>query len=95
MQLRIRQLELEKEMRQSWQDLKESLQPKIFLKNKLSDITHSEVKENNLFSSALSHGAAYLTRQFVEAAGEQIENRVQNGVENMVHKLKAVFRKKG
>lgn len=92
--LRIRQLELEKEMRQSWQDLKESLQPKNFLKNKLADLTHSETKEKNLFSSVLSHGAAYLIRQFVDAAGEKIENGVQNGVENMVHKLKTVFRKK-
>ena len=39
MRLRIKQLELERELRLSWNDLKNNLDPKTLLKNKIADIT--------------------------------------------------------
>jgi hypothetical protein len=94
MRLRIRQLELEKELRFSWQHLKQSLRPATFLKNKLADMTDSKIKEDGLFSSTISHGAAWLTRKFVSATGDKIANRVQTGVDNLAGKIKNIFRKK-
>jgi hypothetical protein len=94
MRLRIRQLELEKELRLSWHDLKQSLRPATFLSNKLADMTGSRIKKDDLFSTTISHGAAYLTRQFATAAGDQIASRVQTGIEHLAGKIKNVFRKR-
>jgi hypothetical protein len=94
MRLRIRQLELEKELRLSWHDLKQSLRPATFLNNKLADMADSKIKKDDLFSSTVSHGAAWLTRQFATAAGDKIANRVQTGIEHLAGKIKSVFRKK-
>jgi hypothetical protein len=94
MRLRIRQLELEKELRLSWRDLKQSLRPATFLSNKLADMTDSKIKKDDLFSSTVSHGAAWLTRQLASAAGDRIASRVQNRVEILAGKIKTVFKKK-
>jgi hypothetical protein len=91
MRLRIRQLELEKEIRLIWKDFKESLEPGKFLKNKLAGITRKEIKEKGIFSSVLNHGAAYLTRKFVDVAGKKIETRVVNTVETITNKIKNTF----
>jgi hypothetical protein len=94
MRLRIRQLELEKELRNSWQNIKQALRPATFFKNKLADLTGNKIKKDDLFSSAISHGAAYLTRQLASATGDKIADRVQTGVENLAGKLINVFRKR-
>ena len=94
MRLRIRQLELEKEIRTGWIELKEDFTPVAFLKNKLSGISSQEIKEKGLLSSALSHGAAHITRQFLNETGEKIETQVQHEVEKAIDKIKTVFEKK-
>ena len=66
----------------------------LLLKNKLADISGKKINEDDLLGSILSYGAAYLTRQFVAAAREKIETRVQTSVENLVNKIKTVFRRK-
>lgn len=93
MRLRIRQLELEKEICSSWLDLKESLKPSTLFASKFSTITHKKIKEKGLFSTTLSNGAAYLTRQFVNATGEKIEAKVQETIENVADRLKNIFEK--
>lgn len=94
MRLRIRQLELEKEIRITWLELKENFEPATLLKNKFAGINTGEVKEKGLLSSTLSRGAAYLTRRFFDTTGEKIESKVQRGVEDAVEKIKSIFGEK-
>ncbi len=96
--LRIRQLQLEKELKGNWQDTKESLRPGTILKNKFREFSgaseSSGEKGPDLFGAAVAHGAAWLTRQFVNTAGDKIEQGVQSGVEGLVEKIRNVFGKK-
>ncbi|MBI5858578.1 MAG: hypothetical protein HZB42_13140 [Sphingobacteriales bacterium] len=94
MRLRIRQLELEKEIKSTWAGLKGNLKPVTFLKNRLLDIAPEEIKEKGMFSAALSHGAAYLTHRFIKSGGEKLEFKVRQGVEDIIGKFENIFSKK-
>jgi len=72
MRLRIRQLELENKLRDSWHNLKEDLNPKTLLKNKIADITQRDSKEEDFLTDTITHVAGYLTRQLVTTVVEKI-----------------------
>lgn len=72
MRLRIRQLELENKLRDSWYNLKEDLNPKTLLKNKIADITNRDSKEEDFLTDTITHVAGYLTRQLVTTVVEKI-----------------------
>ncbi|HWR33136.1 MAG TPA: hypothetical protein VN451_06415 [Chitinophagaceae bacterium] len=74
MRLRIRQPELEKEIRSTWHELKETFEPATLLKNKFADVKTSERKEKDLLSCLLSRGVYYLIRKFFNSAGEKMSN---------------------
>jgi hypothetical protein len=90
MRLRIKELELEKEISKNWKELKEDLRPGTLLRNKLTDYTHKDVKDGSLLSGAISFGTGYLTRKLSERA----EAKVQEGVETLIKKVKGLFSKK-
>lgn len=94
MKLRIKQLELEKRIHNSWKDLKEGLNPKIFLEHKLTDGSHRKSEKGRLFTDALLYGVDYLSRKLSEMAGQRIESTMQKGVEKLAQKLKARFPQK-
>ncbi len=75
MRLRIRQLELERELRLSWNDLKNNLDPKTLLKNKIADITHNDSNKEDLLSSTINHVAGYLTRQLVTTVVDKLVHK--------------------
>ncbi len=91
MQLRIRQLELEKELRSSWFDLKQGLHPSTYIKNKLAAIADNNKQNKDLLSNAFRQGMAYLTHQFVTTAGNKVESKVQQGVDTLTATIKDIF----
>ena len=75
MRLRIKQLELERELRLSWNDLKNNLDPKTLLKNKITDITHHDPNKKDLLGSTINHVAGYLTRQLVTTVVDKLVHK--------------------
>ncbi|HQW43603.1 MAG: hypothetical protein IPP02_10560 [Chitinophagaceae bacterium] len=75
MRLRIKQLELERELRLSWNDLKNNLDPKTLLKNKIADITHHDSNKEDLLGSTINHVAGYLTRQLVTTVVDKLVHK--------------------
>lgn len=91
MRLRIKQLELEKRILTNWNELKEYLNPRIFVENKLAESTHKKPEKGRLFSDALIYGVDYFSRKLSEIAGQKIESTMQKGVEKLAQKLKVGF----
>jgi predicted RNase H-like nuclease len=87
MQLRIKQLEQEKKIRESWNDLKEQLNPRSYIEHKLADSVFKKSEKGSLVSDVLSYGAALLSTKFAEIAEEKIESTLQKGVEKLVEKI--------
>jgi hypothetical protein len=91
MRLRIRELELEKDIRNNWKELKTDLRPGTLLRNKLAEYTHKEEgKEESLLSGAIHFGTGYLSQKLAE----KTEAKVQDGVETLLRKVKDMFSKK-
>lgn len=93
MRLRIQQLELEKSIGSNWNELKEELRPGTFIRNKLTDLTHTKTEKGHLFSDLLSHGAGYFSRRLTEMAGQKLETTVQQGMGKLMKKMTAVLKK--
>ncbi len=94
MELRIRQLEQEKKIRNNWNELKQHLNPVSFIKEKLTEKTFAKSSTGDLLSDALGYGAGLLSRKFTKIADEKIESSIHRGVEKLIEKLKPVFHKK-
>ncbi len=99
LRLRLRRLELEKDMRSAWQQAKSSFKPGTYKKSRPEEASAPEEEEagektQDYFGAALGHGAAWFTRQFVNNAGDKIEQKVQESVEGFVGKVRGFFRKK-
>lgn len=90
MRLRIKELELEKDIRNNWKELKTDLRPGTLLQNKLAEYTHKEGKDESLLSNAIHFGTGYLSQKLAE----KTEEKVQNGVETLLRKVKSLLSKK-
>lgn len=77
MKLRIKELELEKEIRQNWKELKVELRPDTFLRNKILHYTHQKEEEENFLSSAISFGVSYLTKKLTEKMVEKVALKIR------------------
>jgi hypothetical protein len=75
MKLRIKELELEKDIRQNWEELKVQLKPETFLKNKLHQLTEQDVKEEKFVTTAISFSVGYLTKKLTEKLVEKIASK--------------------
>ncbi len=75
MRLRIKELELEKDIRQNWKELKVQLKPETFFKNKLSAYSNQETKDESFVASVISFGVGYLTKKLTEKLVEKIASR--------------------
>ena len=73
MELRIKQLEQEQKIRNNWNELKEDLKPRNFIKNNLADNTFTKSSKGDLFATILGYGSGFLSRKFTEIAGQKIE----------------------
>lgn len=94
MDLRIRQLEQEKKIRNNWNELKEHLTPGSLMKKKLTEKTSTKSLTGDLLSVALGFGAGLLSRKFTKITDEKIQSSIHRGVEKLIEKLNPVFQKK-
>jgi len=95
MELRVKQLEQEKKILNNWNELKEDLNPRSFIKDKLAENSFTKSSKESLFSTALGVGAGLLSKKVTEIAGQKIESTLQWGVEKLLGKLKSGSSKKG
>jgi hypothetical protein len=94
LRLRIRELELEKELRTNWNELRNDLKPRNFIKHKLAAYAGKKEDTGQIFSDAIKLGAGYFSRKLTEMAGHKMETRVQEEVEKLAEKAKKAFSKK-
>ena len=76
MELRIKQLEQERKIRNNWNELKEDLKPRNFIRNTLVDNAFTKSSKRDLFATALGYGAGLLRRKFTEAAAQKLESGI-------------------
>jgi hypothetical protein len=87
LRLRIQQLELEKQIRLDWNELKHDLTPRNFIANKLGGARNNK-SEGNLFSEALNYGLSFLSHKFSERAGRGLETVLMKGIDKLTGKIK-------
>lgn len=87
LKLRVKQLELEKQIRRDWEELKSGLLLNNFFSHRDSSTHHK--KGNGLFAEAIDYGLDYLTTRVSDIASKKIET----GIKKVIEKLKSVFNK--
>lgn len=93
LRLRVKQLELEKQIRQDWKELKNDLSPGNFIAHKLKEATHKK-PEGSLLSEVINYGVNYLGNKLSEKAGHGVESVIQKGIDKLTEKLKTSAKKK-
>lgn len=89
LRLRVRQLEQEKQLQESWKTLKSNLSPGNLLRSKLAEFTHGKPGEGHWLEGLLHLGAGYLGRY----SGTRVESTLLKGVDFLQHKLKRKTRR--
>jgi len=93
LRLRVQQLELEKQIRRDWKELKEDLSPGNFIAHKLEEATHKK-PEGSLLSEVINYGVNYLGNKLSEKAGHGVESVIQKGIDKLTEKLKTSSKRK-
>lgn len=73
MRLRIKELELEKGIRNNWVELKEQLRPGVILQNKLTKF-REEDKNDNFWVGIISFSMGYLAKKIAKKIAGKIES---------------------
>lgn len=92
MRLRIRQLELEKQLKISWKELKTGTKPAAEPGEKTTKPANEAGR--SLWSLALDYGAAYISQKLAAKAGEATEARLKESMDNIAEKLRTSFSRK-
>jgi gamma-glutamyl-gamma-aminobutyrate hydrolase PuuD len=93
LRLRVKQLELEKQITRDWKELKQDLSPGNFIAHKLEAATHKK-PEGSLLSELINYGVNYLGNKLSEKAGQEVESAIQQGIDKLTEKLKTSAKKK-
>ncbi|MFN3667268.1 MAG: hypothetical protein ACK4S0_13970 [Sediminibacterium sp.] len=93
MRLRNRQLELEKQLKKDWKELKTGIQPSAGTKENTTN-PNEEGNDRSLWSVALEYGASYISQKLAAKAGQATETRLKESMENIIDKLRATFSRK-
>jgi hypothetical protein len=89
MELRIRELELEKALRKDWAEIKETMNPQTMLKKNMTN-----PQNGHLLLNSLSIASSLLSSKLLEKAEKNIEARVETKMKNFGHRLGTLFLKK-
>lgn len=95
LKLRVKQLELEKQMDQSWKRISSKL-----TSNDLSGQKHSTQSDNNfktgntLLSGALNYGASFLSHKLGMLAGKKVEATAEQMLGKLAEKVNSLGAKK-
>lgn len=92
MRLRIRQLELEKQLKISWKELKTGTKP--FKEPEEKKKESEEEPSRSLWSLALDYGTAYISQKLAAKAGQATEARLKESMDNLAEKLRTSFSRK-
>lgn len=92
MRLRIRQLELEKQLKISWKELKTGTKPSKEPEEKKKE--PEEEPSRSLWSLALDYGTAYINQKLAAKAGQATEARLKESMDNLAEKLRTSFSRK-
>jgi len=84
LRLRVQQLELEKQLHESWKLVKTNLSPGTLLRNKLSEFGHRTNGEGHWLEGLLQVGAGYLGNY----SGSKVEDTLLKGVDYLAEKFK-------
>lgn len=91
LRLRVKQLELEKQIRKDWEELKIGFSISNLFTYKTA--AHSVNGGKGFLAGAINHSISYFTKQVSEMASEKIESGLQKGIENLKKKLRTVINK--
>jgi hypothetical protein len=94
LRLRVRQLELEKQMSRSWKHIKTELafSPKARRSNQ---VNNDAIRNGNpILSGVLDYGASFLSHKLGMIAGKKIESTAELVLERLVAKLASLTVKK-
>ena len=95
LRLRIRQLELERQMNQSWKHLSSNLASDLFTERQKSSEGSINFKTgNSLLSGALNYGAVFLSHRLGMIAGKKIEGLAEQALEKLSQKISSAVLKK-
>ena len=94
LKLRVKQLELENQMRRSWKHIKDELA--FTSDTKQQGQTNSKIKTGSpILNGALNYGASFLSHRLGMIAGKKIESTAELLLEKLAVKLNSlVFNKK-
>lgn len=92
MRLRIRQLELEKQLKKSWKELKTGTKPSIEPEEKTKE--PEEGQSRSLWSLALDYGTTYISQKLAAKAGQATEAGVKESMDNFAEKIRTTFSRK-
>ena len=93
MRLRVKQLELEKQMNHSWKSLKDNLSEKNFSPGE-SSTGFKKMEGNNLFSGVVNFGAGILSHKLGQLAGKNVEDAAGRIIGKVTEKIGTAFTKK-
>lgn len=74
LQLRVKELEMEKVLNNDWKELKEKLNPKTVLGKAITEMGNEDKK--HWLVNSLAHGAAFLTKNLLQKAGAKIKFKI-------------------
>jgi len=89
MRLQVKEFELEKKLRNDWQEIREKMEPKNHFNHA------SEGHEfNHWLVNGLSIAASTLTKTILQKAGEQIEDRAEKGIDYISQRFNKFLKRK-
>ena len=94
MRLRVKQLELEKQMGKNWDSVKSSLSFKNISAGKNESASVNTHGAGTLLTTIIDFGAGYLSRFLSAKAGQKLELTLQKGAYKLAHKIKTGLQKK-
>lgn len=72
--LRMKELELEKGIRNNWLELKEKLRPVNFLQNKLATFKQEEAKDDKFWAGIISFSLDFLAKKIAKTITKKMES---------------------
>ena len=94
LKLRVRQLELERQLDRSWKGLRNDLSMNKVAEQKPPETAFNFKTGNALLNGALNHGANFLTHRLGAIAGKTVENTAEQFLSKLSQKINSIVSKK-
>jgi hypothetical protein len=94
LRLRLKQLELEKQISRNWDSVKKGLSFKNINADNSEPGQQKKQGDGSLLATIINYGAGYLSRHLSDKAGQQLEITLQKGAHKLAQKIKTVFHKR-